>query len=137
MGKIIEKEIFSDRKLMDEEFEVLLKYFADKCEKYKIKVYHLDDWTKSEWYSKILSILNSKKIFEVGYTESYDFRKAHSIIQRTMPECSRDKLTQVKTDCYLLLVFDEKYIITGVPKDKVIIDSNTHIHQVEFYLQAM
>jgi len=54
-----------------------------------------------------------------------------------MPECSRDKLAQVKTDCYLSLVFDEKYIITGVPKDKVIIDSNTHIHQVEFYLQVM
>ena len=137
LGRIIEKEIFSDRKLMDEEFEVLLKYFPDKCEKYKIIVYHLDDWTKSEWCSKILSILNSKKLFEVGYAESYDFKKAHAIIQRTMPECSRDKLAQVKTDCYLSLVFDEKYIITGVPKDKVIIDSNTHIHQVEFYLQVM
>lgn len=137
LGRIIETEIFSDRKLMDEEFEVLLKYFADKCGKYKIIVYHLDDWTKSEWCSKILSILNSKKLFEVGYAESYDFKKAHSIIQRTMPECSRDKLAQVKTDCYLSLVFDEKYIITGVPKDKVIIDSNTHIHQVEFYLQVM
>ena len=137
LGRIIETEIFSDRKLMDEEFEVLLKYFADKCEKFKIIVYHLDDWTKSEWCSKILSILNSKKLFEVGYAESYDFKKAHSIIQRTMPECSRDKLAQVKTDCYLSLVFDEKYIITGVPKDKVIIDSNTHIHQVEFYLQVM
>lgn len=57
LGRIIETEIFSDRKLMDEEFEVLLKYFADKCEKYKIIVYHLDDWTKSEWCSKILSIL--------------------------------------------------------------------------------
>lgn len=137
LGRIIETEIFSDRKLMDEEFEVLLKYFADKCEKYKIIVYHLDDWTKGEWCSKILSILNSKKLFEIGYAESYDFKKAHSIIQRTMPECSRDKLAQVKTDCYLSLVFDEKYIITGVPKDKVIIDSNTHIHQVEFYLQVM
>ena len=87
LGRIIETEIFSDRKLMDEEFEVLLKYFADKCEKYKIIVYHLDDWTKSEWCSKILSILSSKKLFEVGYAESYDFKKAHSIIQRTMPEC--------------------------------------------------
>ena len=134
---IIEEEIFSDRKLMDEEFEVLLKYLADKCEKYKINVYHLDDWIKSEWCSKILSILNSKKLFEIGYTEFYNFRKAYAIIQRTMPECSRDKFTQVKTNCYLSLVFDEKYIITGVPQDKVIIDSNTHIHQVEFYLQVM
>lgn len=137
LGRTIESEIFSDRKLMDEEFEVLLKYFADKCEKYRINVYYLDDWAKSEWCSKILSILNSKKLFEIGYAESYDFRKVHSIIQRTMPECSRDKVAQVKTDGYLSLVFDEKYIITGVPKDIVIIDSNTHIHKVEFYLQVM
>lgn len=137
LGQIIETGISSDRKLMDEEFELLLKYFADKCEKYKINVYYLDDWAKSEWCSKVLSIFNSKKLFEIGYAESYDFRKAYSIIQRIMPECSRDKVVQVKTECYLSLVFDEKYIITGVPKDIVIIDSNTHIHKVEFYLQVI
>lgn len=134
---IIEKEILSDRKLSDEEFEVLLKYLADKCEKFKINVYHLDDWAKGEWCSKVLSVLNGKKLFEIGYAECYDFRKALSIIQRTMPECSRDKVVQVKTEYYLSLVFDEKYIITGVPKDIVIMDSNTHIHKVEFYLQVM
>lgn len=103
----------------------------------KINVYHLDDWAKSEWCSKVLSVLNGKKLSEIGYAECYDFRKALSIIQRTMPECSRDKVVQVKTEYYLSLVFDEKYIITGVPKDIVIMDSNTHIHKVEFYLQVM
>lgn len=83
---IIEKEILSDRKLSDEEFEVLLKYLADKCENCKINVYHLDDWAKSEWCSKVLSVLNGKKLSEIGYAECYDFRKALSIIQRTMPE---------------------------------------------------
>ena len=113
---IIEKEILSDRKLLDEEFEVLIKYFADKCENCKINAYHLDDWAKSEWCSKVLSVLNGKKLSEIGYAECYDFRKALSIIQRTMPECSRDKIVQVKTEYYLSLVFDEKYIITGVAK---------------------
>ena len=80
---IIEKEVLSDRKLSDEEFEVLLKYLADKCENCKINVYHLDDWAKSEWCSKVLSVLNGKKLSEIGYAECYDFRKALSIIQRT------------------------------------------------------
>ena len=66
-----------------------------------------------------------------------EYTCAYSIIQRTMPECSRDKIVQVKTEYYLSLVFDEKYIITGVAKDIVIMDSNTHIHKVEFYLQVM
>lgn len=137
LGGIIETEIFSDRKLMDEEFEVLLKYLGDKCENFRIVIYHLDDWAKSEWRSKTLSVLNGKKLFEIGYAECYDFRKALSIIQKTMPECSKSKVVQVKTDCYFSLVFDEKYIVTGVPKDIVIMESNTHIHKVEFYLQVM
>lgn len=62
---IIEKEVLSDRKLSDEEFEVLLKYLADKCENCKINVYHLDDWAKSEWCSKVLSVLNGKKLSEI------------------------------------------------------------------------
>jgi hypothetical protein len=135
--QIIEKEIISDRKLMDEEFEVLLKYFSDKCKKYKINVYYLDDWTKSEWCSRILSIINSKKLFEIGYVEFNDLKKAHTVIQKNIPEYSRNKIVQVKTDCYLSLIFDEKYILTGVPKDIAIIDSNTHIHKVDFYLQVM
>ena len=137
LESIIEKEIFSDRKLLDEEFEILIKYFADKCESFRINIYHLDDWAKSEWCVKVLSVLYSKKLFNIGYAECYDFRKALSIIQRTMPECSRDKIVQMRTDCYFSIVFDEKYIITGVPKDIVIMDRNTHIHKVEFYLQAI
>lgn len=45
---IIEQEIFSNRKLADEEFEILLRYFAEECENFQIYVYHLDDWAKSE-----------------------------------------------------------------------------------------
>lgn len=127
---IIEKEILSDRKLLDEEFEILIKYFADKCENFRINTYHLDDWAKSEWCGKVLSVLYSKKLLSIGYAECYDFRKALSIIRRTMPECSRDKIVQIRTDCYFSIVFDEKYIITGVPKDIVIMDRNTHIHKV-------
>ena len=134
---IIEKEILSDRKLLDEEFEILIKYFADKCENFRINTYHLDDWAKGEWCGKVLSVLYSKKLLSIGYAECYDFRKALSIIRRTMPECSRDKIVQIRTDCYFSIVFDEKYIITGVPKDIVIMDRNTHIHKVEFYLQAI
>lgn len=119
---IIEKEILSDRKLLDEEFEILIKYFADKCENFRINTYHLDDWAKSEWCGKVLSVLYSKKLLSIGYAECYDFRKALSIIRRTMPECSRDKIVQIRTDCYFSIVFDEKYIITGVPKDIVIMD---------------
>ena len=134
---IIEQEIFSNRKLADEEFEILLRYFAEECENFQIYVYHLDDWTKSEWCGRVLSILNSKKLSLIRYTECYNFKKALSVIQRTMPECSKDKVIQTKETSYLSVAFDEKYIIIGVPKDVVIIDNNTHIHKVEFYLQVM
>ena len=66
-----------------------------------------------------------------------DYRKALSIIQRAMSECSKDKVVHINGTNYFSITFDEKYVIIGVPKDVVIIDNNTHIHKIEFYLQIM
>lgn len=134
---IIEEEIFSDRKLADEEFDVLLKYFADNSESFKITCYHFDDWAKSEWCNKVLSSINGKKLCDISYENCYDFKKSLSIIQRTLPECTKDKVKQMKVEYFFSITFDEKYIIIGVPKDIEIIDNNTHIHKIEFYFQAM
>ncbi len=134
---IIEREILSSRKLLDEEFEILLRYFANECESSQIDVYHLDDWAKSEWCGRVLSILNSKKLSMIRYAECHDYRKALSIIQRAMSECSKDKVVHINETNYFSITFDEKYAIIGVPKDVVIIDNNTHIHKIEFYLQIM
>lgn len=137
LGIIIEKEIFSDRKLFDEEFEVLLKYLADKCENIRIDVYHLDDWAKDEWCSKVLPLVNSKKMSLIRYQECHDFNKALSYIQKNMPECSKDKVIQAKTDSYFSVILDDHYIITGIPQDIIIIDNNTHIHKMNFYLRIV
>ena len=137
LGIIIEKEIFSDRKLFDEEFEVLLKYLADKCENIRIDVYHLDDWAKDEWCSKVLQLVNSKKMSLIRYQECHDFNKALSYIQKNMPECSKDKVIQAKTDSYFSVILDDHYIITGIPQDIIIIDNNTHIHKMNFYLRIV
>lgn len=134
---ILEKKILSDRKLTDEEFEVLLKYLSNNCGDCQINVYHLNDWAKSEWCSKVLPILGGKKSFQIGYAECYDLKKGISIIRRILPEYSRDKVVKIKTDSYLSVIFDGKYVITGVPQDIVIMDNNTHIHKVEFYLQIL
>lgn len=137
LQNIIEKEIFSDRKLDDEEFDALLKYFANNCESFKIAVYNFDDWSKSELCNKVLSSIKGKKWCDINYENCYDLKKSLSIIQRILPECTRNKLKPMEVECYFSITFDEKYKITGVPKEIEIIDNNTYIHKVEFYFQSM
>lgn len=137
MRAIIEKEILSERKLLDEEFEILLKYLAYKCENIRIDVYYLDDWAKSEWCSKTLQLIESKKISMIRYQECNDFNKSLSSIKRTMKECSKNKLIKEETNSYFSVILDNHYIIRGIPEDIIIIDKNTHIHKINFYLQVV
>lgn len=137
LGIIIEKEIFSDRKLFDEEFEVLFKNLADECENIQIDVYHLDDWVKDDLSSRVLQILNSKKVSLIRYNECYDFEKAFSCIQKNMPKYPKNKVIQATINSYFSVILDSHYVITGVPQDIILIDKNTRIHKVNFYLQVI
>lgn len=134
---IIENEILVNRKLRDEEFEALLKYFSESSERISINVYHLDDWAKSELSTKVLSTVGIRKLNIINYTECYDLRKAISILQRTLPECTKDKFFQKQVTEYFTIMFDEKYRLQGIQKDITIVDATTHIHKVEFYLQVL
>lgn len=135
LKQIIENEVITNRKLYDEEFEVLLKYLADNSEKLEIGVDHLDDWAKNDFSVKVLSCINSKKHSVIKYTQCYDLKKSISILQRTLPDYTRDRVCQVNGDYYFSIVFDDKYMIIAVPQDIIIIDSCTHVHKLEFYLQ--
>lgn len=137
LSSIVEIELFADRKLVDEEFDLMLKYLADNSEEIKIAVYYLDDWVKSEYSKKILSFVNSKKLCEFHYEECYDLRKSISIIQRVQPEFTKDKVKQVKGQPYFSIIFNDQYSITGVPKDIKIIDTSTHIHKINYYFQLL
>lgn len=114
LGIIIEKEIFSDRKLFDEEFEVLFKNLADECENIQIDVYHLDDWVKDDLSSRVLQILNSKKVSLIRYNECYDFEKAFSCIQKNMPKYPKNKVIQATINSYFSVILDSHYVITGI-----------------------
>ena len=130
MGKV--RPLLRKHRPVMEDFRANIS--AYKRQHYAIRALHDDNYS-----SKNLKdiLLNLDEPTYTPFLQNIKFSKALSIIQRTMPECSRDKIVQVKTEYYLSLVFDEKYIITGVAKDIVIMDSNTHIHKVEFYLQVM
>lgn len=87
-------------------------------------------------------LIESMSNINVRKNDGYLFIKRDEIyvpIMKTILSITKRSFysLQVKTEYYLSLVFDEKYIITGVAKDIVIMDSNTHIHKVEFYLQVM
>lgn len=134
LAPILVPLVLSNRKLFDEEFEVLLTYFVKESKEIELNISYLDDWAKNELSTKVLSIIGSKKIIRINYSKCYDFRKALSLLQRTLPEFTKDKLVQSNFDCYFSVIFDKQYVILGVPNDIKIIDSQTHIHKVDYYL---
>ena len=136
LRQVIEKEIFLNRKLMDEEFEYLLKYLSAHSQNIKIVVHNLNDWIKSDLYIEVKTILNGKT-YEIGYDECNDWKNAISAIKRDLPNCTKDQIKKVNKDFYFFLNFDDKYNIIAVPKDILIIDNKTHIHMIEFYFQIL
>ena len=131
-----ENEIFLNRKLMDEEFEYLLKYLSAHSQNIKIVVHNLNDWIKNDLYIEVKTILNGKT-YEIGYDECNDWKNAISAIKRDLPNCTKDQIKKVNKDFYFFLNFDDKYNIIAVPKDILIIDNKTHIHKIEFYFRIL
>lgn len=134
LKEILVPLILSNRKLFDEEFYNLLSYFVKEGTEVELNISHLDDWTKNELSTKVLSIIGSKKIKRISYTDCYNFRKSLSLLRRSLPEFTQDKLIKRNTNCYFSIIIDGKYVIKGIPNDIRIIDSQTHVNKVDYYL---
>lgn len=130
---MLEKLVFSNRKLFDEEFEYLLLFLVGDSSEIRVEVSHLDDWAKGNQSTKILSMVG-KKIKQINYAECYDYRKALSLLQRTSMECKKDNVIQSDTENYFKISFDNKFCIIGFPQDVKAIDIKTHIHKIDYYL---
>jgi len=130
----LEKLIFCNRKLRDEEFESLLIYLTDECTEIKIGVSHLDDWAKHEHSVKILPIV-AGKLKETYYTKCNDYKRTLSLLQKITPHYKNGIVAQRDDSYFFSITFDNKYNIIGVPRDIQVIDNGTHVHKMDYYLK--
>jgi len=112
---------------------LLLTYLCKESESVSIKLSHLDEWRNKELLRQILSAIGNDKLNKVVYSSCKQFDRSAQIIERTIPKC-RTKMEQNKHDEYLQVCFDEGFVITGVPVNISILDGNTYIHKMDFFL---
>lgn len=134
LRKEIEKHIFSDRKLFDNEFEYFFSFICREAESFVINVDCLDDWCfNNDFFVSILSRIGAKRIKAINYSFVRNFETCVRNINRTIQK-KKNEFKVVEGLPYMSIIIDDKWKILIVPEDITIIDDRTHIYRYSFYL---
>lgn len=133
----IENSILSDRKLLDNEFDILFEYLLANAENVNIRVNHLDEWCYGdEFFVKILSKIDTKKLNEIGYSSVQKLDYCVGYINKTK-KIDKSKFRQISGSPYISVELNEEWEILSIPEDILIIDDQTHVYKQNFYLQRI
>lgn len=126
--------IFSSRKLMDGEEDVLLDYFAEKAKTVIVKVDDLDDWGFDRNFVGKLSKYVGKAKLYIEYAECSDLNKISKKISKGH---SVEKYIKKDTGHFLCWQYDDKYEIYGFPYERKVINDRTVCIRLEYYLHML
>lgn len=133
----LEKNILSERKLLDNEFDMLFEYLLTNAEKVNIKVNHLDEWCyDNEFFVKVLSNIDIKKLDKIVYSLVHKLDHCVGYINKTK-KIDKSKFKQISDLPYISVEFNEAWEIISIPEDIIIIDDQTHVYKQNFYLQRV
>jgi len=131
---LFETEVLKNRKLLDDEFTLMLEYLCKTSNNILVKVGHLDEWKSKEILREISAEIGNEKLVAIKYSSCNQFDKCAQTISKWLPKCEK-RLQQNQHDSYLKIYFDNNFIITGVPINMNILDSSTYIHKIDFFLK--
>ncbi|WFR59893.1 hypothetical protein QA584_12670 [Anaerocolumna sp. AGMB13025] len=129
------KEILENRKLFDDEFDIMLRYLSDCSEKIIVKISHLDEWYNKELLNKILSLVGISKLDKIYYASCKQINKCIKYLERNTPKLKSKIQMELHND-YIGICFDNKYILKGIPENIKVLDEDTYIHKLNFYLEC-
>lgn len=128
---LIQPLILSQRKLFENEFDALVKYLIDQSEHIEILVHTLDEWCWNKKFTDMVSRIESKKLVQLSYQRTHNLEKC----LRKLDNLIKDKLIQKEiNENYLVLIFDQKVKILCVPKEYQVIDKNTYVYKMEYFI---
>lgn len=133
----IEKNMFTNRKLLDNEFESFFFYLIKDVKKVEINVNFLDDWCyNNDLFVSVLSKVGTNKLFRINYSDVKNIHICVKNINRTV-KIDTSNICKVPDLPYISIVLDDKWIFTSVPIDIKIIDDQTHILKHNFYFNII
>lgn len=134
LRKEIEKHIFLNRKLFDNEFEYFFSAIYKEAESFAVNVECLDDWCiNNDFFVSILSKIGTKRMKVINYSFAHNFETCFRNVNRTIQK-KKSEFNVVDGLPYMSIVIDNKWKILIIPEDIKIIDDRTHIYRHIFYL---
>lgn len=135
--KPLEAEIFSDRKLFDEEFEPIFLYLLKEAISVEINISHLDDWSKNEWFLSLINNININQLKKINFGNSYDRKESIKRLKRNLIGITHNEIRAMQHNEYLSFLIDNRYKITGVPYEVKVLNDKTFIHKINFYMEVL
>lgn len=132
-----EQKILCDRKLFDEEFELLIDYFNRISEKVEITTSYLDEVIDLEFFRILLSVLDAKKVEIINYNHCINVKKILSKLQRIKSDYKNVSLQNENVYDYFSMKIDNQFIIKGFPKTIKVLDNQTYIQKMNYYLSRI
>lgn len=123
--------ILSKRKLFENEFNALFDYLNSQSNHIEILVQTLDEWCWNEKFNDMLSRIGGEKLTQISYQRANNLTKC----LRRLNKSIKDKVVQNNSnENYLKIIFDKEIKILCVPKEYPVIDKDTYVYKMEYYI---
>ena len=126
--------IFSSRKLLPGEVNVLLEHLATESHRVELIVDNLDDWAYDRQFVGSLSRYVAKAELYIKYCQSRDEGRA---LQRLEQGHNIEKYKQCDMGFFICWKYDEKYEIYGIPKEQKVLTDDTVCVVIDYYLHRL
>lgn len=132
--KKLQLSIFSSRKLLPGEVNVLLEHLATESHRVELIVDNLDDWAYDRQFVGSLSRYVAKAELYIKYCQSRDEGRA---LQRLEQGHNIEKYKQCDMGFFICWKYDEKYEIYGIPKEQKVLTDDTVCVVIDYYLHRL
>jgi len=132
---LIKNKIYSNRVLMDNEFEKLYELCLQNSKKIDFYLDNLDYWSKDSSFITMLTMIPVKTNYKIFYDNVVKMNLAEKRIKLAIPQISKDAINQYSHVNWFKLVIDDRLEITGCPQNYKAVDFNTRIIKIKYYLQ--
>lgn len=130
----IEQKIFTNRILIENEFEHLCNFIFREKQTIKLFIDNLDAWSKNGRFITFLSDIPKSCKYKIYYNKVGNFRLSTRRIKNAIPHISANDIEYNAHNYWFRLIIDNKIQIIGVPENHAVMDDNKYIIKPKYYL---
>lgn len=134
---LILDKVYSNRVLLENEFESLFKLCLEDSKTVTFYVDNLDYWSKNTKFITLLNLIPKKIKFFIYFDEVAKIKLAENRIKSSVKEITKKEIKQFSHSDWFIVNFDDKLQIVGCPQSFKALEANTWIIKIKYYLKIL